>query len=148
MKEKIFRDSMKRFITSGLFHETAQQKDYVIYTLDEARALYVDCNDPTGYQFANLYLGGYKHWLALKESQALAHHILQWEDELEVKLRSEALVRIHTHSKGKDGYQASKYLAEAGWSKQGVGRPSKAQIEKEAKLRSRTYDEFNLQVVK
>ena len=148
MKEKIFKDSMGRYITSGLFNETAQQKTYVIYTLEEARNLYVMCNDPTGYAFANLYLADYKHWLALKESQALAAHLLQWEDELEVKIRSEALIRIHTHSKGKDGYQASKYLAEAGWNRNKVGRPNKAQIAREAKLRAQTYDEFKMEIVK
>lgn len=147
MKEKIFKDVMGRWITSGLFKETAQKDDYVIYTLDDARKWYMECNDPTSYLFATSFLDGYKHWLALKESPALAHHLLQWEDELEVKMRSEALNRIYTYSKGKDGYQASKYLVEAGWLKKKAGRPSKAQIAKETRLRAQTYKEFNLEVV-
>lgn len=143
-----FKDVMGRWITSGLFKETAQKKDYIIFTLAEARSLYIEANDLTGYLFATTVLGGWKHWLALKESPALLPHILQWEDELEVKVRSLGLQNIMTASKGIQGYQASKYLVEGGWNKKTVGRPSKAQVQKESKIRAAMYDEFKMEVVK
>ena len=148
MDKNKFKDKMGRWITSGLFKETSQSNAYVVYTLDEARKYYLECNDPTGYIFATTFLEGYKHFLALKESPTLVHHITQWEDELEVKIRSQAIQNIHTTSKGVNGYQASKYLVEAGWLKNKVGRPSAAQIKKESKMRSTIYDEFQLEVVK
>ena len=143
-----FKDVMGRWITSGLFKETAQKKDYIVYTLDEARKLFIEMNDPTGYLFANTALGGWKHWLALKESPALAHHLLQWEEELEIKIRAEGLQRVYEESRGDKGYQAAKYLVEAGWKKKGVGRPSSAAIKKESTLRANIYDEFKLESVK
>ena len=143
-----FKDIMGRWITSGLFKETAQKKGYIIYTIDEARAFFIECNDPTGYLFAITFLGGWKHWLALQESPALAHHLLQWEEELEVKMRSENLQLVVQEAKGEKGYQAAKYLVEAGWKKKEAGRPSKASIKKESKLRASIYDEFELTSVK
>ena len=127
---KVFKDSMNKWITSGLFKETAQKKGYVVYTLDECRKKFIEYNDPTGYCFATEMLGGYAHWLALKLSPALEHHILQWEDELTVKLRCQGLQEIISEAKGDKGYQASKYLVEAGWNKKLVGRPSKEAIKK------------------
>ena len=139
---------MNRWITSGLFKETAQSKNFIVYTLKEARKLFVECNDPTGYQFATTHLGGYDHWLALKESPALMHYILAWEEELEVKLRSEALVSILTMSKTDKGYQAAKFLVDGGWKPKTSGRPTKALIKKESAIRNRMYDEFKPQMVK
>jgi len=137
------KDSMGRFITSGLFKETAQGRgEYMIWSLDECRELYIVENDPTGYNFAMKHLAGYKHWLALKESPALAHHILLWEEELEVKLRAQGLQEIITTAKGDKGYQAAKYLVESGWIKKTAGRPTKAAIKKESRLRASLYDEF------
>ena len=144
----VFQDTMNRWITSGLFKEIAQRPDYIIYTLSEARDLFIECNDPTGYIFSKKYLGGYQHWLALKESPAVAPHILQWEEELEIKLRAEALQNIYNDSCGEKSYQASKYLVEGGWKPKTMGRPSRAAIQKEARLRSAIYDEFKLKSVK
>lgn len=68
-----FKDSMNRWVTRGLFKETAITTDeFVLMTLDEARKKYLACGDPTGYVFATEHLGGYKHWKALKNSPVLS----------------------------------------------------------------------------
>ena len=146
----VFKDVMGRWITSGLFKETAQaNKSYIIFTLEEARQAYIECRDVTGYLFAETHLGGYPHWLALKESPALQTYILAWEEELEVKLRSEALQSILLQSEVKEkGYQAAKYLVEGGWKKKVAGRPTKGAIKKESDIRARMYDEFKPKMVK
>lgn len=138
-----FKDSMNRFITSGLFKETAQLPDYILMTLDEGRQRYIECNDPTGYLFATTYMGGWKHWLAVKASSALSNHIILWEEELEIKLRSEALISIYNESKKAKGYQAAKYIVEGGWKDKTVGRPTNKKIRREARIHSKMYSEFN-----
>ena len=148
MKEKRFQDSMKRWITSGLFKEIAQNTNYVIYTLKEARESFISFNDPTGYLYSRAKLGGYAHWVALKESPAVAPQIAAWEEELEVKLRAEALEAIHKLSKGDKGYQAAKFLVDGGWKEKVSGRPTRDKIKKESRIRSKMYDEFELQSVK
>ena len=144
----MFKDKMGRWITSGLFKETAQSKDYILWRLDEARVLYVETGDPTGYQFAVQHAGGWKHWLALKESPALKHHILQWEEELDAKVRSIALGNIVKLAEGDKGYQASKFLTDGGWKPKEMGRPTKEKIEREGRVKSAMYREFDLEVVK
>lgn len=147
MERTPFKDTQGRWITSGLFKETAQSKSFILFTLDEAKAAYIACGDPTGYEYAAQHLGGWQHWLAIKASPALVHHIAQWEEELEAKIRSKGLQRIMDHSQTDKGYQAAKYIAEAGWKPKEVGRPSREKINRESRVRSKIYDEFKQNVV-
>ncbi len=142
-----FKDPQGRWITSGLFKETAQTKSYILFTLDEARTLYIACGDPTGYTFADEHLGGWQHWLALKASPALEGKIREWEEELEAKIRASSIQKIATIAAGDKGYQAAKWLADAGWQPKEVGRPTKEKVERESRVRSKMYSEFDDNVV-
>lgn len=137
-----FKDSMNRWLTTGLFKETSQMPQFVVWTLEEAKQLYLATDDPTGYTFATEHLGGWSHWLALHASPNLRGILKSWEEELEVKLRAAALQEVLKHSKSDKGYQAAKYLVEAGWKPKEIGRPSREKIEKEARIKSRMYAEF------
>ena len=137
-----FKDPMGRWITTGLFKELSQSPHNVIWTLQEARDLFVKCEDPTGYFFAIEHAGGWDHWMALKSSPTLAAHISKWEEELEVKLRARGFQQVIEHAKGDKGYQAAKYLTEAQWIKNERGRPTKERVDKEARIRSKLYSEF------
>lgn len=138
-----FKDAQGRWITSGLFKETAKgQAQFVLWTLDEAKALYIDCGDPTGYEFAATHLGGWKHWLILRGSPVMEGIIAEWEEELEAKLRAGAVRRIVDHSRTDKGYQAAKYLAEAGWKPKELGRPTREKVETEARIKNKMYAEF------
>ncbi len=143
MKPTKFKDHAGRYFTTGLFKETAvREKKYVLYTMEEARQCYLECNDITGYSFATGYLGGWDHWLAFQKSPIVMSYVNKWEEELEVRIRSQAIKNITDLSSGDKGYQASKYLADKGWKAAVKGRPSKASIEKEARVQSKMYDEF------
>ncbi len=144
----MFKDKMGRWITSGLFKEIAQGADYVLWTLDEARALFVEVGDPTGYEFAVKYLAGWKHWLAMKESPSVAPHLASWEEELEAKIRAGALRKVMTLAEGEKGYQAAKLLLDGGWKPKELGRPTKEKVEREGRVKSVMYKEFDLEVVK
>lgn len=139
-----FKDTIGRFRTVSLFKETAiTGKDFVLFTMQEARDLYVASDDPTGYKFATEHLGGWKHWLSLKNSTKVNDFIVEWEEELEVKLRSMSLDNMLKLSKGDKGYQASKFLIDGGWKQKVAGRPSKAAIKRETRIQAKAYEEFN-----
>jgi len=138
-----FKDTVNRFRTISLFKETAVTQEHVLYTIEEARSLFIESNDPTGYKFATECLGGWKHWKAIKNSGPLYHYIEQWEEELEVKLRSQAVGNMLNLALGDKGYQASKFLIDGGWKQKTAGRPTKAAVQKEAKMANKVYEEFN-----
>ena len=141
-----FKDSMNRWVTSGLFKETAITTDeFVLMTLDEARMKYLDCGDPTGYVFATEHLGGYKHWKALKNSSVLSPIIDEWEEELEVFIRSVELKRIGELS-STGHFQASKFLMDRGWQKRKPGKPSKEEVERETRVQAKMKEEYTADV--
>lgn len=130
MKPK-FKDSVGRWITVGLFEETAgPNKDFILMTIDEARKRFLETQDITGYIFAKLHLGGLQHWKALQASPVLAPLIEEWVEEMEVAKRSDALLRIEAEARG-GHFQANKFLADKGWVNRPAGRPSKAEVERE-----------------
>lgn len=149
-------DSGGKPLTQSLFLEIGYTKD-AIYTLKEddhyyegklypsLKRLYVECEDPTEYQFATNYLLGWKHWLRLCDNKVIRKHIDEWREELEVKLRSKA-VREMLKSANNGSFQAAKFLADRGWDTRGAGRPSKAEIEKEKAIQSRVDDEFSADI--
>lgn len=149
----MFKDSMGRWFTKGLFWETCRpdNKEWASYTLKEQeheglpslKALYLETSDPTEYEFATSYLGGWLHWKALCECSWFQPHLEDWREELEVKLRSEGIKKIAEHSRGEKGYQAAKYLADRGWDMRKAGAPSKEERARELKVQSRLHDEID-----
>ena len=72
----------------------------------------------------------------------------QWRMELELKLRSQAVMDIRDLSSGEKGFQAAKWLADRGWDKRTAGRPSNADIERETKIQANIAEEYNADVVR
>jgi len=124
----MFKDVMNRWLTTGLFKETAKSPDTVIMTVDEGRKRFVELKDMTGYKFASKYLGGYPHWKAL-ESSSFSSVLDEWKEELEVALRCEALCNIGVQA-DEGHFQANKFLADRGWQTRSAGRPSKEEVDK------------------
>jgi len=142
-----FKDKMHRWRTLSLFKETAPYpQDNVLFRFADARQIYVECGDPTGYTFATEHLGGWKHWLALRNSSRIEEEICKWEEELEVKLRSRAVQNMIKLSDGDKGYQANKFLVDGGWIKKGAGRPTNAAKRKAIKQHIEEYDELSSSV--
>lgn len=144
---KNFKNSIGHWITRGLFYEQAPEKTFVCYTLKEhdhegyesLRRLYLECDDPTEYTFAVTHLGGWEHWKKLLECDWFQPHIESWREELEIRTRAQALVRLKqaaANKEDKSSFQANKYLLDKGWvekeAKNKVGRPTNDKIIKEA----------------
>lgn len=144
-------DDMGRPLTQGMFLEITYG-DVAVYTLKDRdhehngktylslKRLYLECADPTEYEFATTYLLGWKHWMRLCDNKQLRAHIDEWRDELEIKLRSAAVKQIIANSTV--NVQASKWIADRGWATRGAGRPSKAEVEREKKIQAGMSDEY------
>ncbi len=149
MSKKItnpFRDVNGRWITQGLFPETATTDKFLKYRLKDGisekyihlpvlKELYLDMMDTTEYLFANKYLGGWEHWQRCCDNALIGREVAKWREELEVKMVALGLKEIVETAKDKDAknhFAAARVLADKGFKpKKQVGRPTKAEKEAE-----------------
>lgn len=152
-KEKL-TDSMGRPLTQSLFLELGYS-EYAVYTLKEydypykgkhypsLKRLFLLEEDPTEYSFAEKHLLGWQHWKRLCENKAIAKHIEEWREELELKIRSQAVRDMMNMCASESGnYSAAKFLADRGWEKRAAGRPSKAEKDKHLRIEEKIEEEF------
>jgi len=150
-----YLDSMGRYRTESLFLERSYGKNNPdlrpVYTLKDrdheglrsAKQLYVMMQDPAEYAFAKEFLGSYEHWKKLCNCPWFQPYLTEWRHELEVKMRSQAVMSIHEMSTGDNStaLAAAKYIAERGWDKSKAnqakrGRPTKEEVEHERKVQA------------
>lgn len=134
-------------LTQSLFLEIGYT-DYAVFTLKDddyeykgkvypsLKKRYLEMEDVGEYLFACEYLLGWDHWQRLCENKQTAAHIDKWRYELELKLRSQAILAIKAKAKFEKGINAAKWLAEKGWDKRKAGRPSKEDVENEVKMQA------------
>jgi hypothetical protein len=153
-------DTMGRPLTQSLFLEIGYT-DYAVYTLKDydypykgthypsLKALYLKEEDPTEYTFAAKHLLGWQHWKRLCENKTIAKHVAEWREELELKIRSQAVRDMMNLCSSESGnYSATKFLADKGWEKRTAGRPSKGEKEREERIAERVMDEFSADIVR
>lgn len=141
-----FKDSTGKLLTQSLFLENGYHTEFAVYTLSDTdkeykgkvypslRRLFLETMDPTEYEFATKYLWGWDHWQRIAANGLMTEQIEQWREELEVRLRSMAIRSIVVGALG--SYNAAKWVADGSW-KQKRGRPSKADLAKEKRMRER-----------
>jgi hypothetical protein len=134
------RDKMNRFRTQSLFVEThrGQESEGLkpVFTLQDEdkegypslKKIYLDITDPTEYEFAIYAFSSWQHWQKLTNLAWFLEYLDTWRDELEVKIRSQAvskMVRIAA-SPANQALQANKFLVDKGWVSKSAtrGRPS------------------------
>lgn len=152
MDKSKLKDTMGRPLTQGLFLEIGYNTQYAVYTLEDEdktykgtlypslKKLYLKAGDPTEYTFAKAHLLGWQHWRRLNENKALAIHFDDWREELEIAIRSEAILGIIDDSAEDSSFQSKKWLADRGWVKEKVGRPSKQERERDIRVNERVSD--------
>jgi hypothetical protein len=76
--------------------------------------IYMQCADPTEYSVAQKLFGSFKLWQAFVANATVAPHIEELRDELDLKLKSEAMAALRETmlTEGAKGTTAAKYLAE------------------------------------
>lgn len=161
--KKSMKDTMGRFYTQGLFKEMSYGKERNCRMtfknedfgdLPSFKRIFVELGDPSGYLAAMVLLGSWDHWLKLCDCIWFIAELKLAMDELEVKLRAEALIEIKEISQGTSGsaLSAAKYIASGSWRESNnpkgrVGRPKKGQStwenDKEKKIVSLVQRETN-----
>ena len=155
-----FKGSQGKWFTLSLFLEhdydpedlatfTHKSEDHTLHgkTYISARRLFVETGDPTGYTFALEYLGGWAHWKAWLASPPLRKRIDEWVEEVEIKLKAEALhtIKADADSGSKSSVSSAKYLADKGYQpKRKAGAPSKAEKERKVKENETIKDEYDV----
>ena len=151
-------DSTGKPLTQSLFLEIGYN-DFAVYTLKEQdytyneklfpslKRLFLEIEDPTEYKFANTYLLGWRHWKRMNENKILAKHFDEWREELEYSMRCKGVKAI-MNSAAMGNFQAAKFLVDKGWDKRGVGRPSKAEVEREKAFQSRVSEEYSADIIR
>lgn len=137
--------SNQRLLRALFFEETGADKSTVLYTLKDVDhqgfpslyRLYMELDDPTEWKVAQELMDGWEHWEILCNCTWFKPYIARWRKELELRMKSQALVRIKAEAKtgSKESFGANKYLLEKGWepkSGSSRGRPSKDEITKAA----------------
>lgn len=111
-KDRLLSSSGQR-LTTQLFEELARDDVAAkpVFKLGEWRQRYVELADPTGYEAALELLGDWDHWLLLTKAPGFAAALAEWNAEVEVKLRSEAIKALRKQAKGPQGTAAAKALA-------------------------------------
>lgn len=146
-------------ITQSLFLEVDYNTDLAVYTLKDydhtykgvvypsLKLLYLAEGDPTEYLFADKYLLGWQHWKRICANKLLYRWIKDWREELEIKLRAEAVRALINMTSSENGnFQAAKFLADRGWDKNKVGRPSKEELAKREAIGQKVEDEFKADI--
>lgn len=157
-KQELMLDSMGKMRTQSLFLElgyndeacfTLKEEDhfYEGKTYPSLKRLYLEAADPTEYKFATEHLLGWKHWQRMCENKAIRKYVDEWREELEVKLRCQAIGDAINLAKAGQ-FQAAKWVADRGWATRAAGRPSKAEIEHEKKVQARIDDEYGADVIR
>jgi len=152
-KNSEYTDSMGRFRTKSLFVETVSQSGYLVepmYSLKGKKGfidlhdMYLEASDPTEYKFAMLAFDSWKHFMHLASLKWFKLYLDDWREELEIKLRSSAIVSIMDSAvnDGSKGTSAAKWIADRGWDKK-RGRPSKEEVERELKVSARITDDVS-----
>jgi hypothetical protein len=147
-----FKNEQGKWLTKALFFEMTlpATRQHACYTLkDEDHVVdgktyyslyqkFIECDDPTEYQFAKQHLGGWSHWKALQNSPELAPYVEAWREERDVMMRSQGVMGVIEQAI-EGNYQASKWLADKGWEVDAPkrGRPSKQEVEKETKQQAK-----------
>jgi len=104
---------------------------------------FVELGDPTGYKWAMKYLGDYSHWERLCKAPWFQEALDIWTNELNMKLKSDAMDRIREIAKSDNESQAlaaNKFIATGEYDKPRAGRPSKETLRGELKKATQILD--------
>lgn len=136
-----FVNSNNVYLLRGLFLETSNSPDTVVYTLKNKPhqgypslyEAYMDSDDPTEYTFAVNYLESWDHWQVLSGSAWFQPYAEKWRKDLEARTRSRAIKTIITKASdgSRESLSAAKYIAEILGTKK-RGRPSAQEVKQAA----------------
>jgi len=111
--------------------------------LDEWRERFVQIADPTEYKAALDLVGSWGEWQRFKKEWKGFRDVIliDWLAEVEIKLRSDAISNMCEQALDPKGTAAAKWIAEGKYRPRKVGAPSKAEVQRQAKIQASIDDE-------
>ena len=124
-----------RYRTRSLFWEYRREGYDYLFTLKDhdynnGRSLnhiFLELDDPTEYKIASEIFVSLQHWKELSNLEWFRPFLEKWRDELEIRIRAEALLNLRKQSK--ISTSAAQFLSKGAWM-MSRGRPSKAEKER------------------
>ena len=118
--------------------------------LTEWRARFVDISDPTEYLASIELVGSWNAWQTFKKNwpEFRERILIDWLAEVEVKLRSEAILNLCAQARDEKGTAAAKWIAEGRHNPRKAGAPSKVEKEKQAKIQARVDNEVEADIAR
>jgi len=161
--KNLLKNAQGAYLTNGLFYELqnklTQQDITPSFTLKERDIVRNGKKLPSlkkiymsyvhapyfEYEFAMDTFGEWEHWERIATSFSIKDHVQKWRDEMTVKLKASAIQQMIKESVVQgtpSALQAAKYVASLGWEVK-AGRPSKAEVNKQAKVAAGVRDTLN-----
>lgn len=101
-------------------------------------------DDPTETTFAEEVFGDISYWFTVRESVTLKNHLEEWREICDVLRKKKAFSAIleEVKTKGRNSFQASKYLIEEPWKKGSPNRRKVRQTTEQAFEQSTLKEDF------
>jgi hypothetical protein len=161
-KSKMRDKATGNFITQGLFLEHQYDTSRAVFTLKDQdyeyegviypslKRLYMEMEDLGEYEFASAVLLGWRHWQRICNNKLFTDMIEEWRLELEIKLRGRAIAAVakDAESSSRSAISSAKWMADRKWASRGAGRPSKDEVDHNARVASGIADEYAADVVR
>lgn len=150
------RDKMGRPLTQGLFLEHGYNTEFAVYTMKDEdffykgqlypslKRLYLECEDPGEYEFANKYLANWSAWERICANKLFKKMVDEWRKELEIKLRSKGIKQMM--EKADTSPMAAKWLADKGWVAKEAGRPKQSDVDAKAEQLAKESNDFSADI--
>lgn len=148
-------------LTNQLFYENYTDNSKAIFTLKDRdfadptgklytslKKLFLEASDPTQYTFATIVFGSWQVWKKIRSCKLMRDVLQEWQEELEIKMRSQAQLKIVeiSNSDANSSLQAAKYVDQEVFKRHRRGRPSKEEVQgelkKEAKISSQVREDM------
>ena len=114
------------------------------------RSVFVAMCDPTEYGPAIELAGSWEEWCRMKKEWKEFREVIliDWLAEVEVKLRSDAVRNLCEQARTPNGAAAAKWVAEGKYKPSKAGRPSNAEVERQAKIQAKVDDEVTDEIAR
>ncbi len=143
----LFIDLDEGFSENAIFTKDEMDKKIGDATFLSFKRLFVECEDPTGYDFAKKWLMGWQHYKAMQANKKISRLIEEALEEIEIKIRSEAIATAQGLS-AEGNAAMTKFLAEKGWEKGKVGRPNKDTTQRDSRISERLTEDYKADIAR
>ena len=121
-------DSYGRRVVLSLFSEFVRTDFTPLWSLhNDWKPVFLAVADPSEYETAMQLIGDWEHYQLIRNHPKIKPIMDKWAQEVEVKLRSQAILRMVKHAGDPNGAAAAKWLAEGAF----MGRVLKNKQDKE-----------------